>query len=583
MRKLIPSFLIFAAFYAYYAIQACPSFYFWDSAELTAAVLSDGVPHPPGFPLLLLIAKLWLSLTPFETVFSLNLFSSFMAAAGLTVWYLVILETLRYLFRMTDRNSLSVISFLSIIVMGITFSYSIQATRFEVYSLNFLLFAVIFYLALKLIETSGESAILNFLFYGAIGLSLGAHLLTMALALPGIFLFYYAWTKWKIARPAAGIPLAVIIIVVLYIYLFRLAVQEPPLNWGDPSSLGRFFSYLFVKEFNLSMSSFSLPHLAENNSFVARLLARQFGIIGIILALVGLGYTFIRKIPLGVGISMILVLNMFSSIFSTEYFYENFDLHGYYVISMGIVGMCSAIGLTLFYGLWRRKITKKDLKTDKRALIITAVVALFIFAVPVYNNMFSADLSNVDGERFAEAFLMDAPDDAIVITSYYNTYFCLLAYEAGNDPDSGRVIQCLYNWDHKWGREQAARRLDEGISIESGRQEFYRELLNRRASVKPVYVEYDDSSRPIAKYLRPQGLGYIFTFEDSLQANPPSFVNDIQLRLKEATSSTHIEWIKTWVLWFNNRGLYYRHIGETDIANAYFEAMNSLAAEAEIE
>ncbi|MEE9554453.1 MAG: DUF2723 domain-containing protein [candidate division Zixibacteria bacterium] len=583
MKRLIPPLLIFVLAYVYYSIQACPSFYFWDSAELTAAVLTDGVPHPPGFPLLLLIAKLWLSVTPFEKVLSLNLFSSFMAAAGLTIWYFVIMETLRYLFRMTDRNSLSVISFISIVVLGITFSYSIQATRFEVYSLNFLLFAVIFYLALKLIETSGESAVLNFLFYGAVGLSLGAHLLTMALALPGIFLFYYAWTKWKISRPAAGIPLAVIIIVALYYYLYKLAVLQPSLNWGDPSNLGRFLDYLFVREFNLSMSSFSRAHLAENISFVARLIARQFGLIGIILALVGLAYTFIRKIPLGVGVSLILVLNVFSSVFSTEYFYENFDLHGYHLISMGIMGMCSAIGLTLFYGFLRHKKMKKDFKTDKRALMITAVVAVLIFAVPIYNNIFSADLSDVDGRTFAEAFLQGAPDNAMIITSYYNTYFCLLAYDAGYNPDSKRIIHCLYNWDHKWGREQAARRSDESIPVERGRQEFYRELLNGRTDAKPVYIEYDSSSRPLAKYIRPQGLGYIFAFHDSLKACPQSFVYDIQLRLKEASGSNHIEWIKTWVLWFNNRGLYYKHLGEIDAANAYFEAMNSLAETAEIE
>ena len=583
MKRLIPPFLIFAAAYAYYAVQACPSFYFWDSAELTAAVLTNGVPHPPGFPLLLLIAKLWLFLTPFEKVFSLNLLSAFLAAAGLTVWYLVILETLRYLFRMTDRNSLIVISSISIMILGITFSYSIQATRFEVYSLNFLLFAVIFYLALKLIESSGESAPLNFLFYSAVGLSLGAHLLTIALALPGIFLFYYAWTKWKISRPAAGIPLAVVIIVLLYFYLYKLAVQQPSLNWGDPSNLGRFLDYLFVREFNLSASSFSRAHITDNITFVATLIARQFGSIGVVLALVGLAYVYIRKIPLGVGVSMILVLNVFSSIFSAEYFNENFDLHGYHVISMGIMGMCSAIGLTLFYGFWRNKKAKKDFKTDKRALILTAVVAVFIFAVPIYTNIFSADLSDVDGSRFAEDFLRGAPDDAMVITSYYNTYFCLLAYEAGYNPDSDRIIQCLYNWDHEWGRMQAARAFDDSISIESGRQVFYKELLNRRAGAKPIYIEYDDSSRPIVKYLRPQGMGYIFTFQDSLKANPQSFVNDIPLRLKEAASSTHIEWIKSWVLWFNNRGLYYRQLGENGAANAYFAAMNSLAENAKIE
>jgi hypothetical protein len=581
IRFILPSF-IFAAFCAYYGFQACPSFYFWDSAELTAAVLVNGVPHPPGFPLLLLMARIWTSLAPFERVFGLNLFSSFVAAAGLTIWYFVTLEILRYLFRLTDRNSLRIISFVSVLVMGISFTYGIQATRFEVYSLNFLMFAVIIYLALKLIEAGGESLILNFLFYSAVGLSLGAHLLTMALALPGIFLFFYTWTRWKIARPAAGIPLAVLIAIAVYYYLYGLAGNQPSLNWGDPSSIGRFLSYIFVKEFGPSLSSFSPAHLADNISFATGVISRQYGVIGILLALVGIAYMYLRKIPLGLGISLILVLNLFSSVFATEYFYENIDLHGYHLISLGIVGMCSAVSLTLFYGLWRRKKMKKDYKTDKRALIITAVAAAFIFAVPIFNNVFSADLSDVDGRRFAEAFLKDAPKDALVITSYYNTYFCLLAYDAGYDPGEDRNIQCLYNWDHEWGREQSAQQLDENIPIESGRQDFYRGLLNSQAGTRPIYVEFDESSLPIAQYLRPAGLGYIFTMRDTSIACPQPFINDIQLRLREAEGSTHIEWIKSWVLWFNNRGLFYRRLGEDAAADAYFQAMEAVALKADI-
>jgi hypothetical protein len=56
MKKLYFPLTVFVASFVYYANQACPTFYFWDSAELTAAVLGNGIPHPPGFPALLLLA-----------------------------------------------------------------------------------------------------------------------------------------------------------------------------------------------------------------------------------------------------------------------------------------------------------------------------------------------------------------------------------------------------------------------------------------------------------------------------------------------------------------------------------------------
>ena len=52
------------AFLAVYAAGACRTIYVGDSGELVAAVATLGIPHPPGYPLYVLLGKLWTLLCP---------------------------------------------------------------------------------------------------------------------------------------------------------------------------------------------------------------------------------------------------------------------------------------------------------------------------------------------------------------------------------------------------------------------------------------------------------------------------------------------------------------------------------------
>ena len=579
MRKLVPPALIFLAFGVYFALQTCPTFYFWDSAELTAAVLKDGVPHPPGFPLLLLLAKIWTALVPLEKAFGLNLFSGFFAAVGLAVWYLVIVKVLRYLFVRNDRLSFELLSTICIIIMGISYSFSLQATRFEVYSLNFFMIAALVYLTQSIVESDKKPIALYLLFSVVAGLSMGVHLLTIVLVIPGLLLYLYLNKKADPLNLILILALAFMIAAPLYLTLIFLARNQPLLNWGDPSNAGRFYAYLFAKEFKVDTSSFNLPHLFENISFVLKLLARQFGVPGVFLAAIGLVIIYFKKIALGIGLSIIIILNVFSSVFAGDFFYENLDLHGYHIISLGVVALSAAMALVSIYNFVRKKAGRKnDARTDLTALAIAIIISAFIFAVPVMDNFLSGDLSDVDGRRYAESVLADAPADAAVFTSYYNTYFCLMAYKAAYDLNNNQTIQCIYNWDHRWGREQAAALFDRNIPIDTDRQSFYREILNRLMRNRPVYIEYDNSSRPIAKYLIPRGSGYLFVPQDTLSVGPEFINEDISFHLKEASKSGQIEWIKTWTLWFNNRGEYFERRDEKPAAESYFAARDKIAA-----
>ena len=62
---------------------ACRTIYVGDSGELVAAVHTLGIPHPSGYPLYVLLGKLWTVLVPVGNIaLRMSLFSAFFGAAA---------------------------------------------------------------------------------------------------------------------------------------------------------------------------------------------------------------------------------------------------------------------------------------------------------------------------------------------------------------------------------------------------------------------------------------------------------------------------------------------------------------------
>jgi hypothetical protein len=92
------------AVFALYAITLGPTTWFWDTSEYIATAHIMGIPHPPGNPLFVVLARAWeVLLAPFglSIPVKINLFSAFMTAGTMFFWYLVVH---RILTTFTDRN-----------------------------------------------------------------------------------------------------------------------------------------------------------------------------------------------------------------------------------------------------------------------------------------------------------------------------------------------------------------------------------------------------------------------------------------------------------------------------------------------
>src|SRR5689334_18601097 len=70
------------AVFAFYAFTLAPTTAFWDTSEYIATSHIMGIPHPPGNPLFVLLARAWdvlLSPTGLPVAVRINLFSAFMS------------------------------------------------------------------------------------------------------------------------------------------------------------------------------------------------------------------------------------------------------------------------------------------------------------------------------------------------------------------------------------------------------------------------------------------------------------------------------------------------------------------------
>jgi hypothetical protein len=125
--------IVFTALLALYALSLAPDVTLWDAGEFNAAIGSLGIPHPPGTPLYILVARVWSDLLPFlSQAVAVNALSATATAAACAL-------LARLIARWTGDGAAAVAGGLA---AGTLYSVWQNATETEVYALAFLLAVV---------------------------------------------------------------------------------------------------------------------------------------------------------------------------------------------------------------------------------------------------------------------------------------------------------------------------------------------------------------------------------------------------------------------------------------------------------
>ncbi len=256
LRFLAP-FVLFLTSFIYLLHGLNPAFYADDSPETITAAVTLGVPHPPGYPFLTLLGRLF-SLLPLSGFpLRVNLLSPVLASLVCALLYLFLVKGLR----VTAWIAAPVSLFWAV---GTSLYPAALSAKGEVYELNSLLILGLFW-GLQ----SGQRRITMFL----AGVFLTHHWMTLLVFMPGLFLFVrlennkFSWSAREWLNAALWLNLG----LSLWLVLPLLSAREPMLNWGDPRDLKNFIFVLLRREY-LG---------AEANASIADWIAQaQYGILG---------------------------------------------------------------------------------------------------------------------------------------------------------------------------------------------------------------------------------------------------------------------------------------------------------------
>ncbi len=231
------------AVFLLYAATVAPTTAFWDTSEYIATGHMLGIPHPPGNPLFVVLARAWdILLAPLgiSTAVRINLFSAAVSAAAHGFWFLVVHHILRFF--SSDRRFRLVGACAAVLISATAFTVWNQSNVNEkVYTVSLLTIAVLTWLTFRWQENLGKGREDNLLVLMAfiMALSVGNHLMAL-LVLPSLFVFILAVRARTLLSPRLYATSLVAVLLGLSIHLF-LPIRsglDPVINEAQPTCEG---------------------------------------------------------------------------------------------------------------------------------------------------------------------------------------------------------------------------------------------------------------------------------------------------------------------------------------------------------
>src|SRR5688572_22277019 len=236
LAALIATVLVWAL----YALTLAPTTAFWDTSEYIATAHILGIPHPPGNPLFVVLARAWeVLLAPLglPVAVRVNLFSATMGALAHGCWFLMAHRILSDI--STNRTFRLIGAACAVLVSATAFTVWAQSNVNEkVYTVTLFTVALLSWLAFRWRDHLGEGKDDNLilLMVFILALSVGNHLMAF-LAAPALVVFIL-WVEprtlinWKLYAAAV---VAIVLGLSIHLYLPLRAALDPVINEADPT------------------------------------------------------------------------------------------------------------------------------------------------------------------------------------------------------------------------------------------------------------------------------------------------------------------------------------------------------------
>jgi len=404
-------FVIFLVAIVVYVLTLAPGIYLEDSAEFITASIILGIPHPSGYPLYVILGKIF-SLLPFgELAWRVNLMSAFFGALAAALVGFIVFKLTRHW----------VISIAAGLILAFSRTFWSQSVVAEVYTLHIFLFLALFLIWLRLRESSNE----KYVYWLAIlsGLAVGNHLLTL-LYLP-IYFVYLLKNKKMFSNFIRVFLIGVILFLVgltVYLYLPFRSLQNPALDWGNPETLQNFWAHVSRAQYaDVNLSGTGNKLLLAHTFFT--FIADEISWPLFAFSLFGLWWIFKHRenkilgvMTLAIFLSSGLAVIAFRSFGWSFVIEELFKV--YYLPALVIV----IIWLGLAFNFFWEKVIKKLFSSWTNIFVKNSVVFLlivFLISIPMALVAGNWQVNNLSDSRFignwSERLLVSLRPDSILL------------------------------------------------------------------------------------------------------------------------------------------------------------------------
>ncbi|NIM99711.1 MAG: DUF2723 domain-containing protein [candidate division Zixibacteria bacterium] len=578
---------VFVFFTVIYGMTLCKTVFWWDSGELIANIAVLGIPHRPGFPIYVVLGKLFSFLPLWSFALRVNLLSCLFASFSLVIFYRIFQNSVSLFFpQMAKQKQAALISgFCFLLVFGFTYSFWVQAVRAEVYSLNMLFFSLLLLLVVQYLRD--ENLKNMYLFFFLLGLGLGNHHLSLLSGVPAlVFLLSISHPRSLLnLRRVTSCALFSLLGLSIYFYLPIRSLSDPLLAWGKVKSLsssaGSVFALDTIRRMNLDFVSDIPARIWQ----LLVLFSDQLTFICFVISLIGFFLLFRYNRRLLAFLLLLVAGNCaVVTLMTTEFIPTNPDLHGYLTFSIFALAFSFGMGVLLLL----KHIRNSSSFVLRSSYVILAAISLF----PIFEHYPEADLSkNRIAHEYGLSIISGLDSNSVLFLDNVNLNFISreLQYAEGIRKDVTVIDRGLLSFD--WYAAQARKQREALFS--AVRRDLKGELLFDALLKKsqdlgiPTYMEFTERDSDLVNYLVPKG--YIF----QVSQNPVEHLSEkdllIQKRWDDAGSldpqneAFRRDWDaqRVFALSFYRLGLFYEWKGMTSCALDKFARVREVDPENE--
>ncbi|MBI5033474.1 MAG: DUF2723 domain-containing protein [Chloroflexi bacterium] len=444
-RTKIPEAICIVVLLAVYLTTMPPSLT-WahdgsDGGDLVTAVARGSLPHPPGYPIYLIVAKLFLKIPWGDPAWRLNLLSaSMMAIAG----GLVVAAVRRL--RESIQPTVAICAGLCFGLAPLVWS---QALIVEVYALAVAFIATILFL----IFIDAPMWLIGIVW----GIGMGAH--------PSIVLLapLIVWRAWRNrAYGLIEVALGAFIGWDLVFGPLLLLQANSASPWGDVSTVDGWWSYATAQIYRGYVFGAPFDTLLPKSMMLLRAMLEQLTPVGAVIVIVGWIALWRERRALSIA-----TLATVGVIVAFALFYNTVDSQVYMILAMPMVGLALAFGLsqiaTWLSGRWQWG-------------------SVLILLLPLLQVVFFWNGIDLHGDRtamnWAERVLRDAPPRAILVTAEDKYTFALWYVHdvLALRPDVIVVDRDLWEW--KSYRDMMKDLLKPELSLDNLARDLQRPLID---------------------------------------------------------------------------------------------------------